>query len=199
MFIESNQKQNAFIMILSTGITKMQKVEYIAILFITTGKTFLRGEIIRIYLQWFDAKLAVIKNSEMGSNESVLKKYIDSRGRDDRDTLRVWLKNEPVGTRYELLMNVRGETFSAATGLHSAAIADDLDTVRCLLDKFLANQKYNVVKLQTSRRSAALHLAADRGYTLIINYLLKDLLNNKSMIYEKVFFHFQIFYNIVTL
>ena len=168
-------------------------------MFITAGKIFLRGEIIRIYLQWFDAKLAVIKNREMGSSESVLKKYIDSRGREGGDKLRDLLKNEPVGTRYELLIKERRETFSAATGLHSAAIADDLDTARCLLDKYSANQKYDVVKLQTSGRSTALHLAADRDCATIINYLLKDLLNNKSMIYEKVFFHFQIFYNIVTL
>ena len=115
--------------------------------------------------------------------EAVLRMYIDS--------WRELLKNKSVDTRYERLMNVRGSPGrntgrlfkflgmaaerSTLTGIHSAAIANDVETVRYMLDNFSAYQKYNVVKIQDSTKYTALHYAAGRGQTSIINYLLSNL------------------------
>ena len=118
--------------------------------------------------------------------KTVLRRYIDSSGDQGRDRLRELLKNESVDTRYELLMNVRhtGGLYqfpfmplerSTWTGINSAAIANDGETVRYMLDNFSAYQKYNVVKIQDSNKYTALHYATDRGHTSIINYLLSDL------------------------
>ena len=122
--------------------------------------------------------------------EAELKEYIDG-WREGRDRLRELLKNKSVDTRYELLMNVRGSSGintgrlfkllgmpaerSTLTGIHSAAIANDVETVRYMLDNFSAYQKYDVVKIQDSNKYTALHYAAERGYTSIINYLLSNL------------------------
>ena len=118
----------------------------------------------------------------MGSSESALKKYIDSRGREGRDRLRELLKDEAkkkhqeeeANAKYSLLIKVRGVEYSTWTGLHSAAYAGDLKTIRYLLLDFSANQIYNVVEIPESSERTALHIAADRGHTSIINYLLSD-------------------------
>ena len=118
----------------------------------------------------------------MGSSESALKKYIDSRGREGRDRLRELLKDEAkkkhqeeeANAKYSLLIKVRGVEYSTWTGLHSAAYAGDLKTIRYLLLDFSANQIYNVVEILESSERTALHIAADRGHTSIINYLLSD-------------------------
>ena len=122
--------------------------------------------------------------------ETVLRRYIDNFGREGRDRLRKLLNNESVDARYELLMNVRGSTGRSAAligliivalergalaGIHAAAWADDVETVRYMLDNFSAYQKYDVVKIQDSNEYTALHYAAERGYTSIINYLLSNL------------------------
>ena len=115
---------------------------------------------------------------ELGFRESaLLKNYIDSRGDDDddRDRLRELLKDESVDTRYELLMNVRGWRRSRLAGTQSGAIADDLESIKYMLEGFSSNQKYDVVKIQSSGECTALHYAAFKGYTSIINYLLSNL------------------------
>ena len=108
--------------------------------------------------------------------ETVLRRYIDSWGGEGRDRLREGLKNTSVGNRYSLLMNVRGSgRISTRTGLHCGADADDLETIKYMLDSFSSNLKYNVVKIQRSDKWTALHIAASIGHTSIINYLLSDL------------------------
>ena len=105
---------------------------------------------------------------------TVLKRYIDSMG-EGRDRLTELLKNTSVDIRYSLLMNVRGGIFSRWTGLHSGACANDLETIKYMLDNFLCDQKCDVVKIQASNMRTALHFAAAYGYTSIINYLLNNL------------------------
>ena len=65
-------------------------------------------------------------NSEL---ETELRWYIDSFLEDGKYRLRKLLKNESVGTRYELLMNVRG-IFGRMTCLHRGAYASDLETIK---------------------------------------------------------------------
>ena len=108
--------------------------------------------------------------------ETELRKYIDSWEGEGRDRLREVLKNTSVDNRYSLLMNVRRSGgFSAWTGLHRGAFANDLETIKYMLDNFLCDQKYDVVKIQASDKMTALHFAAAYGYTSIINYLLNNL------------------------
>ena len=106
--------------------------------------------------------------------ETVLKRYIDSWEGEGRDRLRELLKNESVSARYELLMKVR-VSYCKLTGLHRGACANDLETIKCMLNHFLANQKYDVVKIQMIDGWTALHYAAAYGYTSTINYLLSNL------------------------
>ena len=110
-------------------------------------------------------------NSEL---ETELRNYIDSLGR-RRERLRELLKNESVEDRYCLLINVTGEVYSTRTGIHSAVIANDLESVKCMLDEFSSNRIYDVVKIQSGGKWTALHTAAYRDYTSIINYLLNNL------------------------
>ena len=112
----------------------------------------------------------------MGSCESVLKKYIDSRGgEEDRDKLRELFKIGSVDQRYELLINVRGGVDGTWTGVYRGACGNDLESIKYMLDHFSANQIYDVVKIQGMAKWTALHTAAINGYTSIINYLLSEL------------------------
>ena len=123
--------------------------------------------------------------------ETALSRYITSTGKESRDRLRELLKNESVDTRHQLLMNVRGSfevctslTYrriflgikcSALTGIHTAVYADDVETVRYMLDNFSANHKHDVIGIQDSSKWTALLYAAALGRTSIINYLLSNL------------------------
>ena len=107
--------------------------------------------------------------------EIVLRKYIDSLGKEGRDRLRDLLKNKSVKTKYELLMNLKGVEYSTFTGLHSAAFANDLKIIKYMLNGFSSSQKYDVVKIQERVKYTALYTAAHKGYTSIINYLLSNL------------------------
>ena len=129
----------------------------------------------------------------MGSIESALNNYMESGKEEGGDKLREQLKKESADKRYELLINVEGvaagrfrmkigsHTVNVLskgenwTGLHSATLADDLETIKYMLDDFSSNQKYDVVKIQKSDKLTALHIAADRGHTSIIYYLLSNL------------------------
>ena len=107
--------------------------------------------------------------------ETVLRRYIDRSGKQDRDRLRELLKNTSTGHRYSLPVNVRGSgRFNTWTGLYRGAFANDLEIIKYMLDNFSANQKYHVVKIQSVTKSTALHFAAGDGYTSIVNYLLSN-------------------------
>ena len=114
------------------------------------------------------------KNSEL---ENAMRRYIDSPvdycgvG---RDKLRELLKNNSADTRYDVLMNVRGVQYStwtsvlraalvrgggAWTGVHEAAYANDLESIRYILDGLPSVKKYDVVKIE-SYGSTPLHTAA---------------------------------------
>ena len=110
----------------------------------------------------------------MGSNESTLQRYIDSKVgelTENQERLRDLLKNKSVDTRYELLINVRGVgQYGTWTGLLKATYDDDLENIKYMLDGFSIDQKYDVVKMQDSARWTALHFAALYSRTSIINY-----------------------------
>ena len=72
-------------------------------------------------------------------------------------------------------MNVRGDKYSDNTGPHRAALYNDLETMKYMLEGFTADEKYDVLKIQDSIGSSALHFAAGNGYSSIITYLLTDL------------------------
>ena len=105
--------------------------------------------------------------------ETVLRKYIDSWG-EGRDRLRELSKNASADNRYSLLMNVKG-VFSAFTGVHRGAFANDLETIKYMLDNLSCNQKYDVMQIQPRGKYTALHIAAAYCCTSIINYLLSNL------------------------
>ena len=109
------------------------------------------------------------KNSEL---ENVMKKYIDNE--QGRDIIRELLKNESVDTRYELLMNVRGVRYKR-TGVHKAALANDIESIRYMLDGFPSDKKYDVLKIQNSYGKTPLHTAAYWGYSSTMTYLMTDL------------------------
>ena len=114
-------------------------------------------------------------NSEL---VNVMKRYIDSplgnRGQ-GRDRLRELLKNESVDTRYELLMKVRGDEYSIWTGVHEAAVANDLESIRYMLHGFPSDKKYDVLKIHNCGGKTPLHPAAYGGHSSIITYLMTDL------------------------
>ena len=117
------------------------------------------------------------KNSEL---ENAMKRYIDSdeSNRAESGTcnrLRELLKNESVNSRYDLLMNVRGDKYSPWTGLHEAAVVNDLESIRYMLDGFPSDKKYDVLKIKNNLGNTPLHSAAYRGYSSIITYLMTDL------------------------
>ena len=110
--------------------------------------------------------------------ENAMKKYIDSdlsNRAERRVRLREWLKNKSVDTRYDLLMNVRGVKDSKRTGVYEAAYANDLESIRSMLDGFPSDKKYDVLKIQISNGKTPLHTAAYCGYSSIITYLMTDL------------------------
>ena len=114
------------------------------------------------------------RNSQL---ENAMNRYINSplsnRGQGG-DRLRELLKNKSVDTRYRLLMNVRGG--GAWTGVHEAAVANDLESIKCMLDGFPSDKKYDVLKIQNSGDNSPLHTAAAyKGYSSIITYLMTDL------------------------
>ena len=111
------------------------------------------------------------KNRE--KTENAMKKYIDDG--QGRDRLRELLKNESVDSRYELLMNVRGGGDSTWTGVHKAAVAGDLESIRYMLDGFPPDKKYDVLKIQKSDGRTPLHIAACYGCSSIIACLITDL------------------------
>ena len=105
--------------------------------------------------------------------EKALKKYIDSESKDGKKELRQSLKQTSSVDRYSLLMNVRGDIWSGNTGPHIAALYNDLETMKCMLEGFTIDHKYNVLKIQGG--VSALHYAASSGFSSIITYLLTDL------------------------
>ena len=111
------------------------------------------------------------KNRE--KTENAMKKYIDDG--QGRDRLKELLKNESVDSRYELLMNVRGGGDSTWTGVHKAAVAGDLESIRYMLDGFPPDKKYDVLKIQKSDGRTPLHIAACYGCSSIIACLITDL------------------------
>ena len=115
------------------------------------------------------------KNSEL---ENAMKRYIDSdysNRAERRDRLRELLKNESVDSRYRLLIDVRGVLNNTWTGLHKAADANDLESIRYMLDGFPSEKKYNVLKIQDSYGIPPLNKAAYWGHSSIIAYLMTDL------------------------
>ena len=117
----------------------------------------------------FDAMSAYSKELK-----NVLKKYIDNSA-DGKEELRQLLQQTSSVDRYSLLMNVRGDKHSGNTGPHIAAKYNDLETMKCMLEGFTTDQKYDVLKIQGGYGSSALHCAAGEGYSSIITYLLTDL------------------------
>ena len=110
--------------------------------------------------------------------ENAMKRYIDSdeSNRAERgNRLKELLKNESVNGRYDLLMNVRGDKYSPWTGLHEAAVVNDLESIRYMLDEFPPDKKYDALKIKNNIGSTPLHSAAYRGYSSIITYLMTDL------------------------
>ena len=110
--------------------------------------------------------------------ENGMRRYIDSAKPDRaecRARLRKLLTNESVDNRYDVLMNVRGVKYSTWTGVHAAALDDDLESIRYMLDGFPSDKKYNVLKIQNVDGRTPLHWAAYRGHSSIITYLLTDL------------------------
>ena len=107
--------------------------------------------------------------------ELVLKWYIDIIGADGKEELRQLLQQTSSIDRYSLLMNVRGDKYSNNTGPHRAAWYNDLETMKCMLEGFTSDKKYDVLKIQTGNGCSTLHYAARRGYSSIITYLLTDL------------------------
>ena len=110
--------------------------------------------------------------------EIAMKRYIDSDRSnrvEHRDRLRELLKNESVDTRYRLLMNVRGVKHSRRTTLFEAVYANDLESIRYMLDGFPSNKKYDVLKIQRSDGGTPLHWVAYLGYLSTITYLITDL------------------------
>ena len=109
--------------------------------------------------------------------ENVLKRYIDSpaggRG-EGRGILRELLKTESVDTRHGLLMNVRGTAYITLTALHEAAGANDLESIRLMLDGFPSDKKYDLLKIQSDGYTP-LQTAATCGHSSIITYLMTDL------------------------
>ena len=109
--------------------------------------------------------------------ENILKRYIDSgeflNSAKNADKLRELLRNESVNHRYDLLINIRG--FSTWTGLHEATFVNDLQSIKCMLDGFSCDKKYDVLKIQTSYGDTPLRWAALRGNSSIITYLMTDL------------------------
>ena len=106
--------------------------------------------------------------------ELVLKWYIDIIGADGKEELRQLLQHTSPVDRYSLLMNVRGDKYGN-TGPHIAAREDDLETMKCMLEGFTVDEKYDVLKIQARNGLSALHLAASFGNSLIITNLLTDL------------------------
>ena len=110
--------------------------------------------------------------------ENGMRRYIDSAKPDRaecRARLRKLLTNESVDNRYDVLMNVRGVKYSTWTGVHAAALDDDLESIRYMLDGFPSDKKYDVLKIQKSDGRTPLHIAACYGYSSIIAYLITDL------------------------
>ena len=108
--------------------------------------------------------------------ENALKKYIDNRA-DGKKELRRLLQQTSSVDRYSLLMNVRGDKHDN-TGVEIAALYNDLETMKCMLEGFTVDEKYNVLKIQSGYSNSALYYAAENGNSSIITYL-----NNKSIIY----------------
>ena len=71
-------------------------------------------------------------------------------------------------------MNVRGDKYSTWTGLHEAALDNDLESIKYMLDGIPSDKKYDVLKIQ-SVGCTSLHWAAYRGHSSIITYLMTDL------------------------
>ena len=104
--------------------------------------------------------------------EKALKKYIDSLGVVGKRELRQLLQQTSLVDRYSLLMNVRGYTYSGYTGPQVAARENDLETMKCMLEGFTVDKKYDALKIQGGGGVSALHFAAANGYLSIITYLL---------------------------
>ena len=107
--------------------------------------------------------------------KKALKKYIDSLGSDGKEELRQLLQQTSSVDRYSLLMNVRGDKLNGNTGPHIAAGCNDLETIKYMLEGFTADEKCDVLKIQNSDGTSALHYAAVNGRSSIIHYLLTDL------------------------
>ena len=106
--------------------------------------------------------------------ENVMKKYIDYGEHTNR--LRALLNNESVESRYNLLMDVRVEKpLSSWTGLDEGARVDDLESIRCLLDGFPPDKKYDTLTRQCYDGRTPLHYAAFGGHSSIMTYLMADL------------------------
>ena len=93
--------------------------------------------------------------------ENILKKYIDGSGK-GKDKLRRSLQYISPDSRYQLLKDITGHC--NLTGLHAAAVSDDLESIKYMLKGFTTDRKYEVVKIQNNYGSTALHLAAFNGY-----------------------------------
>ena len=106
--------------------------------------------------------------------EKALKNYIDNYSVDSKEKLRQLLQQTSSVDRYSLLMNVRGDKYSI-TGPHVAAMYNDLETMKYMLEGFTGDEKYDVLKIQGCTGVSALHYAAWGGYSSIITYLLTDL------------------------
>ena len=103
--------------------------------------------------------------------ENILKKYIDGSGKGN-NKLRQSLQYISPDSRYQLLKDIRGHC--NLTGLHAAAVSDDLESIKYMLRGFTTDRKYEVVKIQNNYDSTALHHAAFKGHAYILIYLLND-------------------------
>ena len=74
--------------------------------------------------------------------------------------------NESVEARYNLLMDVRGEKpLSSWTYLDEGARVNNLESIKCMLDGFPRDKKYDTLMRQCYDGRTPLHFAAFSGHS----------------------------------
>ena len=119
--------------------------------------------------------IAIVMATNSSELEKALEEYIDSPSGDGRNRLRKLLMSASLITRLNLLLHVRGRSYTTWTGLHGAALSNDLESITCMLFGLTSSQKYDVLKIQTQQKETALHKAAFHGHSTIVAHFIEDL------------------------